>query len=123
MIPHGNLKLNFCTSWPILFLLKNALVDKQLLNFKEEKYLEYLKDYASIKYVGEITELPEDSSDPKCAEYCIKHECDFITADKDAYDVIFAELKEVKSIEIIRILEKELACNDSPVYSLSFRIE
>ena len=98
-------------------------MDKQLLNFKEEKYLEYLKDYASIKYVGEITELPEDSSDPKCAKYCIKHKCDFLTADKKAYDVIFTELKGVKSIEIIRILEKEIANNKSPVYSLSFRTE
>ena len=98
-------------------------MDKQLLNFKEEKYLEYLKDYASIKYVGEITELPEDSSDPKCAKYCIKHKCDFLTADKKAYDEISTGVKEVQSIEITQILEKEIADNKSPVYCLSFRIE
>ena len=96
-------------------------MDKQLLYFKEEKYSIHLKDYASIEYVGEI--IPETSPDSDCAEYCIEHKCDFITADKKAYDEILTELKEVQSIKITRILEKEIADNNSPVYCLSFRIE
>ena len=94
-------------------------MDKQLLYFKEEKYSIHLKDYASIEYVGEI--IPETSPDSDCAEYCIEHKCDFITADKKAFDEIF-KLKKIKSIEIKQILEREPAI-DRPVYSLSFRIE
>ena len=94
-------------------------MDKQLLYFKEEKYSIHLKDYASIKYVGEI--IPETSPDSDCAEYCIEHKCDFITADKKAFDEIF-KLKKIKSIEIKQILEREPTI-DRPVYSLSFRTE
>ena len=116
---HGNLKPNFCTSWPILFLLKNALLDKQVNDIKE-KFPDYLKDYTGETYVvGK--DINEKTSDVKCAEFCIEHKCDFITADKKAYDLILTELKEVKSIKIIRILGKEIANNKSPVYSLSFK--
>ena len=84
-------------------------------HLKEEKFSDCLKDYTGIKYVvGE--DIDESSTDVKCAKFCIEHNCDFITADKKAYDEIFTELKEVKSIEIIRILEKEIASNASPVY-------
>ncbi len=121
MIPHGNLKPSFCTSWPILFLLKDALLDKPVNKIKE-KFPDYLKDYTGKTYVVGV-DVAEDDSDVKCAEFCIKHKCDFITADKKAYDEIFTELKGVKSIEIIRILEKEIANNKSPVYSLSFGTE
>ena len=121
MIPHGNLKPSFCTSWPILFLLKNALLDKPVNKIKE-KFPDYLKDYTGKTYVVGV-DVAEDDSDVKCAEFCIKHKCDFITADKKAYDEILTELKEVQSIEITRILEKEIADNKSPVYCLSFRIE
>ena len=92
-------------------------MDKHLLYFKEEKSPDCLKGYTSIRYVGDV--ILETSSDPECAKYCIENECDFITADKDAYDKIFAGLKEVKYIKIIRILEKERTEN-RPVYSLSF---
>ena len=92
------------------------------MNDIKEKFPDYLKDYTGETYVvgKDINEL---SSDVKCAEFCIKHKCDFITADKKAYDEILTELKEVKSIKIIRILGKEIANNKSPVYSLSFRKE
>ena len=90
------------------------------VNRINEKFPDYLKDYTGETYVvGE--DINELSSDVKCAEFCIKHKCDFITADKKAYDEILTELKEVQSIVITRILEKELADNASPVYSLSFR--
>ena len=93
-----------------------------LLNFKKPVYVRYLKDkgYTSIKYVGDVG-IDEKNSDVENAEYCIKHNCDFITADKGALDEIFTGLKKVKSIVVILILEKELANNASPVYSLSFR--
>ena len=97
------------------------MVDKHLTDFKEEKYSAYLKNYTEIKYVGD--DIDETSTDTECAKYCIANKCDFITADKEAYDKIFTGLKEVKSIEITLILEKELANNASPVYSLSFRTE
>ena len=92
------------------------------MNRINEKFPDCLKDYTGKTYVvGE--DIDKSSSDVECAEFCIKHECDFITADKKAYDEIFTELKKVKSIKIIRILGKEIASNDSPVYSLSFRTE
>ena len=93
-----------------------------LLHFKKPDYARYLKDkgYTSIKYVGDVG-IDEGNTDVENAQYCIKHEYDFITADKGALDVIFTGLKEVKSIVIILILEKELAPNASPVYSLSFK--
>ena len=92
-----------------------------LLHFKKPDYARYLKDkgYTSIKYVGDVG-IYEGNTDVENAEYCIKHDCDFITADKGALDVIFTGLKKVKSILIILILEKEIAHNRSPVYSLSF---
>ena len=93
-------------------------MDKHLLYFKEEKSPDCLKGYTSIRYVGDV--ILETSSDPECAKYCIENDCDFITADKGALDVIFTGLKKVKSIVIILILEKELAHNRSPVYSLHF---
>ena len=97
------------------------MLDKQVNDIKE-KFPDYLKDYTGETYVvGE--DINELSSDVECAEFCIKHKCDFITADKKAYDEILTELKEVQSIEITRILEKEIADNKSPVYCLSFRIE
>ena len=92
------------------------------MNRINEKFPDCLKDYTGKTYVvGE--DIDKSSSDVECAEFCIKHKCDFITADKKAYDKILTELKEVQSIEITRILEKEIADNKSPVYCLSFRIE
>ena len=92
------------------------------MNKIKEKFPDYLKDYTGKTYVVGV-DVAEDDTDVKCAEFCIKHKCDFITADKKAYDEILTELKEVKSIKIIRILGKEIANNESPVYSLSFRKE
>ena len=80
------------------------------------------KGYTSIKYVGEGG-IDEENTDIENAEYCIKHDYDFITADKDALDEIFTGIKEIKSIVVILILEKDLAANASPVYSLSFKRE
>ena len=94
-------------------------MDRHLTDFKEEKYSAYLKNYTDIKYVGD--DIDETSTDTECAKYCIANKCDFITADKKAYDEIF-EIKKVKSIEIIRILEKEPTI-DRPVYRLCFKTE
>ena len=91
-----------------------------LLHFKKPDYARYLKDkgYTSIKYVGDVG-IHEGNTDVENAEYCIEHKCDFITADKKAFDEIF-KLKKIKSIEIKQILEREPTI-DRPVYSLSFR--
>ena len=123
MIPHGNLKPNFCTSWPILFLLKNALLDENLSYFTQEKYSDYIKHYAEPFYTVQ-KDVETGSKDEWCAEFCLNHKpCDFITTDKTAFDEILSELKKVKSIKIEQILEKEPTKSGRPVYSLSFRIK
>ena len=91
------------------------------MNKIKEKFPDYLKDYTDFYVVGE--DVAANASDVECAKFCIKHECDFLTADKKAYDEISTGVKEVQSIEITQILEKEIADNKSPVYCLSFRIE
>ena len=87
------------------------------MNKIKEKFPDYLKDYTGKTYVVGV-DVAEDDSDVKCAEFCIKHKCDFITADKKAFDQIF-KLKEIKLIKIKQILEREPNI-DRPVYSLSF---
>ena len=100
------------------FLLKNALLDEHLTHFKDKEYSDCIKDHTGIKYeVG--VDIKTGSSDVELAKFCIEHCCDFITADKKAYDEIFT-IEEVKSIEIIRILKNEPTIN-RPVYSLSFK--
>ena len=120
MIHHGNLRPNFCTSWYILFLLKNALLDENLTYLSQEE----IKGYPGKLYkVGgvDVTPVPprKESSDDVCAKFCLENDCDFITTDKKAFDEIF-KLKKIKSIEIKQILEREPTVN-RPVYSLSFR--
>ena len=100
--------------------MENVLLDKHVTYFKQEEFSEYIKEYKGTKYeVGE--DIAEKSTDVECAKFCIEHDCDFLTADKKAYDEIFT-IKEIKSIEITRILENEPTIN-RPVYSLSFKTE
>ncbi len=119
---HGNLKPNFCTSWPILFLLEYALLDEHLSYFTEEEHSDCIKSYSAPFYtVGDPrNDVPKGSKDWKCAEFCLDNTCDFITTDKRAFDDIF-KLKEIKSITIKQILEKEPKESGRPVYSLSFK--
>ena len=98
--------------------MEYALLDEHLSYFTQEKFSDCIKHYAVPLYTVE-KHVPKGSKDHSCAEYCIEHECDFITADKKAFDEIF-KLKKIKSIEIKQILEREPTI-DRPVYSLSFR--
>ena len=117
MIPHGNLWPNFCTSWPILFLLKDALLDEHLSHLSQKEIKDYTGKLYRVGKDGPALESPDDI----CAKFCLKNDCDFITTDKRAFDKIF-KLKEIKSIGIKQILERELTI-DRPVYSLNFRTE
>ena len=122
MIPHGNLKPSFCTSWPILFLLEYALLDEHLSYFTEEEHSDCIKPYSAPFFtVGNPrNDVPKGSKDWECADFCLKNKCDFITTDKKAWAVIFSVSKKVKSINIKQILEKEPTESNRPVYSLHF---
>ena len=122
MIHHGNLGPSFCTNWHIRLLLKNALLDENLTYLSQKE----IKGYPGKLYkVGEVDVTPvpprKESSDDVCAKFCLENDCDFLTSDKRAYDKIFSE-KQIKLIEIIRILEKEPTI-DRPVYRLRFKKE
>ena len=101
--------------------MKNALLDEHLTHLSQKE----IKGYPKLSKVGKVDETPVPpkvkSPDDVCAKWCLDHDCDFITTDKRAFDQIF-KLKEIKSIEIKQILERE-PTNARPVYSLRFRIE
>ena len=99
--------------------MKNVLLDKALTYLNQEKYAEYTKDYSGKKYaVGE--DIPETSSDEDCANFCITHDCDFLTVDKKAYDHFF-KIEQIESVEISQFLKNEPPApegNSRPVYCM-----
>ena len=101
--------------------MKNALLDEHLTHLSQKE----IKGYPKLSKVGKVDETPVPpkvkSPDDVCAKWCLDNDCDFITTDKRAFDQIF-KLKEIKSIEIKQILERE-PTNARPVYSLRFRRE
>ena len=101
-------------------LLKNALLDEHLPHLAQEKFSDYIKRYSGTIYTVGI-HVPKGSPDEVCAKFCLENDCDFLTSDKGAYDKIFS-VKQIKLIEIIRILEKEPTI-DRPVYRLRFKKE
>ena len=62
---------------------------------------ELLKDFEKIKVVG--VDLKQTSFDENCASFCIKENCDFLTADYEAYTHFFKN-KIIKSVEISRFM-------------------
>ena len=104
--------------------MENVLLDKHLTHFNQEKWLEYIKNYTGTIYeVGK--DIKGTSFDENCANFCIEHNCDFLTTDKTAYHHFF-KIKRVKSVEIFQFLKNEPTAsknNPRPVYRLSFKTE
>ena len=71
------------------------MVDEDVTYLTKPSNVRYLEDkgYTSIIHVGEGGTKKGDS-DVQNARYCIDKKYDLITADKDALDKIFTEIKE-----------------------------
>ena len=85
-------------------VLRNILLDQHLTYFNQDEFSHLLKDYDRILSVG--IDIKATSFDENCANFCLERNCDFLTADKKAYDHFF-KLKQVKSVEISRFMKKE----------------
>ena len=84
--------------------MKNVLLDQQLAYLIQDEFVTLLKDYGEKYLVGK--DIKETSFDENCANFCLERNCDFLTADKKAYDHFF-KLKQVKSVEIFQFMKKE----------------
>jgi len=85
-------------------VLKNVLLDQQLSYLVQDEFVHFLKEYDEKYLVGK--HIKETSFDENCANFCLERNCDFLTADKKAYDHFF-KLKQVKSVEIFQFMKKE----------------
>ena len=103
--------------------MKNVLLDKALTYLNQEKYAKHVKDYSSIKAVGE--DIPETSYDEYCANFCIENDCDFLTVDKKAYTHFF-KIEQIESVEISQFLKNEPPAPEEhprPIYCMRFKIK
>ena len=64
---------------------KNAIIDKDILGWGDEKSEEIKKHYEKVIQVSGHVELPETISDADLAKYCSEHNCDLFTADQKSY--------------------------------------
>jgi len=92
--------------------LKNVLIDKQVNYLEQDEYRELLKDYDKKFVVGK--DMKQTSFDENCANICNDRNCDFLTADKEAYHHFF-KIKSIKFVEISVFLPEKKA-KDSTVY-------
>ena len=92
--------------------MKNVLIDKQVSYLEHDEYQEMLKDYDKKFVVGK--DMKQTSFDENCANICIVRNCDFLTADKEAYHHFF-KIKSIMSVEISVFLPEKKA-KDSIVY-------
>lgn len=97
--------------------MKNVLLDQQLSYLVQDEFVNLLKDYDKKYRVG--IDIKETSFDENCANFCLNRNCDFLTADKKAYDHFF-KLKQVKSIEIFQFMKKE-PNSPRPIYCMRIK--
>jgi len=81
--------------------LKNVLIDKQVNWLAKDENRELIKDFKESYVVGK--DLNQASFDENCAYFCIENDCDFLTADYEAY-VHFFKIKKIKSVEISQFI-------------------
>ncbi len=77
--------------------MKNVLIDKQVSWLGNDENRELVKDFDKPYVVG--VDLKQSSFDENCASFCMDKNCDFLTADYEAY-VHFFKIKKIKSVEI-----------------------
>ena len=82
--------------------MKNILIDKQVSWLGNDENSELIKDFEKPPYVVGV-DLKQTSFDENCASFCIKENCDFLTADYEAYTHFFKN-KIIKSVEISRFM-------------------
>ncbi len=79
---------------------KNAIIDKDILGWGDEKSDEIKSRYEKVFQVSGHVELPETISDADLARYCRKNDCDLFTADQKSYRDYFES--GVKKVQISR---------------------
>ncbi|MBI3639695.1 MAG: hypothetical protein HY223_05200 [Thaumarchaeota archaeon] len=99
--------------------MKNALIDKQVNYLERDEFQDLFKEYDEKFVVGK--DMKQTSFDENCANICIERNCDFITADKEAYHHFF-KIKQVKSVEIFQFMKREPKI-DRPVYCMRIKME
>jgi len=82
-------------------VLKNVLIDKQVSWLAKEENRELIKNFDKVSVVG--VDLKQTSFDENCADFCVKNNCDFLTADPSAYTHFF-KIKKIKRVEITRFI-------------------
>lgn len=99
--------------------MKNILIDKQVNYLDRDEFQDLFKEYGKKFVVGK--DVKQTSFDENCANICIERNCDFITADKEAYHHFF-KIRQVKSVEISQFMKREPKI-DRPVYCMRIKVE
>jgi hypothetical protein len=89
-----------------------VVVDKDLLGWADENAEELSKQWSEIRKVGLHPDLPQRTQDATIATYCKDNDCDFLTADKNAYTYYFEA--KIKTVQITRY--DWYKTGDKPVY-------
>lgn len=89
-----------------------VVVDKDLLGWADENTEELSKRWSEVQKVGIDADLPQRSSDMSIAAYCKDNDCDFLTADKNAYTYYFEA--KIKTVQITKY--DWYKKGDKPVY-------
>ena len=86
--------------------MKNVLVDKQVNWLVREEIQGLLKFFEQVYEVG--VDLKQGSYDENCADFCVKNNCDFLTADPSAY-THFLKIGKIKSVGITQFFYEKKA--------------
>jgi hypothetical protein len=66
-----------------------VVIDKNILGWSDKNREELLASYEAVLQVGKHPDLSQRDVDETIALYCMKHDCDLITADARAYTYFF----------------------------------
>ena len=81
-------------------MVDKVVVDKDILGWAADHEKEILNGYKEIIMVGKDPRLPQSSFDASIASFCKSSNCDFLTADKNAYTHYFEA--KIKTIQVSR---------------------
>ena len=77
------------------------MIDQNCKWLAKDENRELIKDFDKAYVVG--VDMKPTSFDENCASFCIDKNCDFLTADYEAYTHFFKN-KKIKSVEISRFM-------------------
>jgi len=96
-------------------MITKVLIDNDIHGWRKEDEKNIGELYDKIEHVGSIPELPADSKDEKIGGYCLEHDYDLFTADKEAHVKFFRDAR-ITSIQITKF--STYTTGNRPIYLL-----